>query len=94
MNESMLQFYIREAFDNQKGGDADYLLIIATNNIDHLIYNQKQLGWSTVPCDGYWETIEEAIEKMGEHWTTIQVYDLYSPFEFALVKTFSRNVGN
>ncbi len=95
MNEDTVKRLFKENVDT----DADYLLIFYKEPI---LY--KEVGpwtWNTVPRkefskeDGivHWETIDEAliIIFIISNWDIVEVYDLYSPFESALIKTVTKD---
>ena len=92
MDEEM----IKKLFEKNVGTDADYFLIFYRNALEW------GWDWNTVPrqdppskyiISSNWETIEEAISTIftNSHWTKIEIYDLYSPFESALIKTVTKD---
>ena len=78
-------------FNSLKGSDTDYLLNCQKKLRDDIITT----SYKFVPNDSwesngepYWDNIDVAINYcLQDGWTLIDVYDVYSPFETALIKT-------
>ncbi len=89
---------IKRLFENNVNTDADYFIILFREPI-----LPKEVGpwtWNTVPRkepseEGYptcWKTLDEAIPIIfaTTNWNVVEVYDLYSPFENALIATIKK----
>ena len=79
-------------FNRLKGTDIDYLIScqkVGKNNIITTSYKfiPNDL-YASLPNEPYWDNINTVIDYcLKDGWTEIDIYDLYSPFETALIKT-------
>ncbi len=71
-------------FENNVNTDADYLLICTLDS--------KNFFWDIIPKEPHLTTIDEAIKYcFKQRYNIVYIYDLYSPFEDALIKTVMRD---
>ncbi len=84
MNDTLKDLAKRK-FEEFQNTDYDYLIIARGGLIS---------GYGIIPSQGplSWETVDEAIEYCLNHsWDEIYIYDLYSKFETALVKSIHQS---
>ena len=82
--------FLKEKFYKFQGSDADYLLT-CQNNTGKYFYSIIP-NRVIIPEDANWtilETIDESIEwHVNHNYMNIKIYDLYAPFETALIKAY------
>ena len=80
----MYENYAKEYFEMFKGTDADYLLICREHG------SGRDWAYARIPCEDYWETIEEAIQwHFANDWDIVEIYDLYAQFEKSMIRNVS-----
>lgn len=78
-------------FNSLKGSDIDYLINCQKKLTDNIIITSHKFvpnySWESTG-EPYWDNIDVAINYcLQDGWTLIDVYDVYSPFEKALIKS-------